>query len=58
MKQNRTNDSKYIFLIFLAICFFSNWWHLCQTQSPTTNQHWILPRFIFYPHANAFSQEV
>lgn len=57
MNQNRTNDSKYIFLIFLAI-FFSNWWHLCQTQSPTTNQHWILPRFIFYPHTDAFSQEV
>lgn len=33
MKQNRTNDNKYIFLIFLAIYFFSNWWHLCQTQS-------------------------
>lgn len=23
MKQNRTNDSKYIFLIFLAICFLA-----------------------------------
>ena len=58
MKQNRTNNNKYIFLIFLAIYFFSNWWHLCQTQSLTTNQHWILLCFIFHSHVNAFSQEV
>lgn len=58
MKQSRTNDSKYIFLIFLVICFLATGGIFVKLSPPTTNQHLILPRFIFYPHADAFSQEV
>ena len=52
MKQNRTNNNKYIFLIFLAIYFLSTGGIF------TTNQHWILLCFIFHSHVNAFFQEV
>lgn len=58
MKRNRCNSIKDICLIFLAICFFSYWWYICQTKPTPTNQYGLLSCLIFNSDAAALYQEI